>query len=559
MSTLSINGIRKSGNEVRDENVTAVTTIANIVKNSLGPAGLDKMIVDDVGELNITNDGATILKLIEVSHPAAKILVELAKIQDEEVGDGTTSVVLLASELVKRGNTLIKSSIHPTTVISGFQQAKKMACKFLAENQAFKIENLGPDCLEAAARTAMSSKVIGQAADLFATMAVTAMKRVGKLNTNQSKSKNKITYNVHDVSILKIRGNSLLNSRLTPGVVIERSRSLSSYDMPTSLENCKAAFIDFNLTKEKLPSNIKVVCDDPEELEAIREKEISSVEKRVNLLLDAGVRVIISSRSIDDFVMKVMARKDVIAIKNVARATLKRLATALGGRVITSLATLDSKDGLEKVEQDSLGFCAKIFEENVGNLANLIAIQPKVESSKNNEVSGPQTIVICGPNDYALDEVERSLHDVLCALKRIMESNRVVVGGGVVEAALSVYLENFAETIGSREQLAIGEFATALLVIPKTLAVNGSFDAVEKIANLRAAHNNAILDGNEKMRNVGLNLSTGALRDNLAAGVFEPAMSKIKSIKFATEAAIAILRIDDAIYQNKESKDKGGR
>ncbi|OAY66181.1 T-complex protein 1 subunit alpha [Ananas comosus] len=384
-------GERHSGQDVRTQNVMACQAVANIVKSSLGPVGLDKMLVDDIGDVTITNDGATILKMLEVEHPAAKVLVELAELQDREVGDGTTSVVIVAAELLKL--------------------AMREACKYVEEKLAVKVEKLGKDSLVNCAKTSMSSKLIAADSDFFANL----------------------------------------------------------------------------------------------------------------YFVGAGA----------------------IAVRRVRKEDLRHVAKASGATVVTTFADME---GEETFDPSFLGYADEVVEEKIADDDVIL-----VKGTKN---TSAVSLILRGANDYMLDEIDRSLHDAICIVKRTLESNTVVAGGGAVEAALSVYLEYLATTLGSREQLAIAEFAEALLIIPKVLAVNAAKDATELVAMLRAYHHASQTKADKQhLSSIGLDLLKGTIRNNLEAGVIEPAMSKVKIIQFATEAAITILRIDDMIKLAKEDEN----
>jgi len=535
--SLSIAGERDTGQSVRDQNTTAALSVANIVKSSLGPVGLDKMLVDQIGDVTITNDGATILKQLEVEHPAAKVLVELSNLQDEEVGDGTTSVVIIAAELLKRANELVKQNIHATSIISGYLQAKKDACQFIAKTMALKVDALGKDAVMRAAKTSMSSKLIGSEPEFFATMAVDAMLRVKTIN-----SKGQAKYPVKAVNILKVTGGAQTDSRLINGYAIEQVRA--SLGMVKSVKNAKLAMIDFDLRKHCLKFGVQMLINDPDEIEKMRQKEIDITKRKIDMLLDAGCNVIMTTRGIDEMSCKYLIERGAMGIRRVEKKMLRRIAKLTGGKVILSLAD-DQEE--ESVDPSLLGDAGEVSEEHVGDYRVLFV--------KECSSTAAQTILLRGANMYMLEEVERSLHDSLCVIKRVLESKRVVPGGGAVEAALSVYLETVAESMGSREQLAIAEFAQSMLVIPKTLATNGAHDATDLVAQLRGYHNAAQTDESKKhWKHIGLDLVGGKVRDNVKAGVLEPAMSKIKQIKFATEAAVTILRIDDAIKMFQPQK-----
>ena len=492
------------------------------------------MLVDDIGDVTITNDGATILKQLEVTHPAAKVLVELSQIQDREVGDGTTSVVILAAELLRRGNELVKNNIHATSVMAGFRLALRESVKFISSQLSVKVDTLGQDALINAAKTSMSSKLLNAESDFFANLVVKAMQNVGTVKSDGSKS-----YPVKAVHILKTHGMSSKDSTLVDGYAIEATRS--SQGMPTSIKDAKIAFVDFNLNKYRLAMGVQVLVHDPEALDKIRQAEMDVTKKRCQMLVDAGANVILCARGIDDFALKYFVEAGVIAIRRVPKSDLRRIANNTGGKVVVSLADID---GEESFEASSLGTCERVYEKRVGDWEYMFF--------EGMSQTRAQTIILRGANEFFLEEVERSMHDSLCVIKRVLESNSIVAGGGSVEMALSVYLDEFARTLGSREQLAVAEFAEALLVIPKVLALNAAKDATELLAKLRMYHNAAQKpdvpeEKKKKLKYSGLELMQGKVRDNLSNGVIEPAMSKVKSLRFATEAAITILRIDDCI------------
>merc|ERR1711998_641624 len=449
-----LGGERTKGEDVRTANVTAALSIANIVKSSLGPVGLDKMLLDDIGEITITNDGATILQLLEVEHPAAKIMVELAGLQDAEVGDGTTSVVIVAAELLKRANELIRFKIHPTSIISGFRLAMREACKYVQDTLAVDSVALGRECLLNAAKTSMSSKLLAPEAEFFGNICVDAVLNV----RSEDPFTGKVKYPIKSVNILKKQGKGVKDSALVNGFGLNCVRA--SEAMPRIVKNAKIALLDYNLNKYRAPMGVEVVVKDPAELEKIRIREAEITKERISLVLDAGANVILTTKGIDDYSMKFLVEAGVMGVRRCLKADLKRIAKATGGRLVESLATLD---GDEAFDPDNLGSAAEIVQERVAD-DEMIYI-------KGTSVRSSGTIILRGPSCYYLDEAHRTITDCLNAVKRVLESGSVVPGGGAVEAAVSIYLKNFANTLGSREQLAIAEFAQALLVIPKVLAM----------------------------------------------------------------------------------------
>eukprot|EP01083_Nonionella_stella_P093028 260556_1 len=539
--SLPILGTRVTGQDVRTQNMTACMAVSNIVKSSLGPLGLDKMLVDDIGDVVITNDGATILKRLDLEHPCAKVLVELANLQDKEVGDGTTSVVIIAAELLRRANELVLQHIHPTSIISGFLKAKNEAIKFIAENMTLKTSKLGKEALVNAAKTSMSSKIIGKDCDLYAQIAVNAMLAVETLNSQKKKR-----YPVKAVEIVKVTGKGMRDVELINGYCLHEFRC--SQQMPRSIKNAVIAMVDFDMRKMALKFGVQMIMENPEDVESMRAREYDIIKERVDMLIKAGANVILTTKGIDDAAIKYFVTAGCIAVRRVDKKKLKRIAKLTGGKLIISLA---DDEGNESVPPNALGRADIVEEMTIGDRDILFI--------KGCSSTKAQTVVLRGVNWFMLEELERSIHDALCVIKRVLESGRVVPGGGAVEAALSVYLEHVAEQMSSREQLAIAEFAQALLVIPKTLAINGGYDAADLVSQLRGYHaagQSGQSDKNRDNKYLGLDLDNGAIEDRVKSGVLEPAMSKIKSIKFATEAAITILRIDDAISLAKKENPK---
>lgn len=403
------------------------------------------------------------------------------------------------------------------------------ACRYVKENLSHKIGTLPDDTLYNIAKTSISSKVIGGfEGDFFARIIVDSIKRVRRTD-NRGRPK----YPVKAVNILKAFGKSATESLMIEGYAL--NCTVASQAMPKKITNAKIACLDFNLNKARMSLGVQVLVTDPNKLEGIRKREADMIKERLDIIFKSGANVILTTGGIDDLSLKYFVERGAMGVRRVKKSDMRHIAKATGAQILLNLASTESDE--EVFDPACLGTCDEVSQETFADDQCLIFRSKELPWS---------SILLRGSNSFHLDEMERSVHDGLCIVSRTLESSAVVAGGGSVETALSVHLEEFAKTVDAREQLAVLEFAQALLVIPKTLAVNAACDAMDLVARLRAVH-----AGDEKGKtDFGLDLLNGGVRDNLAAGVIEPTIGKVKCIKFATEAAITILRIDEVVKLN---------
>ncbi len=534
---------RVYGREALRNNILAAKVLAEVLKSSLGPRGLDKMLVDSFGDVTITNDGATILKEMEIQHPAAKLLVEVAKAQDAEVGDGTTSAVVLAGMLLDKADTLLDENIHPTTIIEGYKKALDFALGEL-EKIGRKVDVNDRNLLKRIASTSLTSKYVGSGAtmDKLTDMAVEAVLKVADKRADGS-------YDVRldRIKIEKKKGGSLLDSQLVEGIVLDKE--VVHPGMPRRVENAFIVLLDAPLEVEKPEITAKINITSPEQIKAFLEEEArilrEMVEKIYNVAVErmkreglepgknAGI-VVITQKGIDEVAQHFLAKKGIMAVRRVKRSDLEKLEYATGGKIVSSVRDLTP---------DDLGFAKLVEERKVGNDKMVF-----IEGCPNPKAV---TILLRGANDMVLDEAERSLNDALHVLRNVLRRPMIVPGGGAVEVELAMRLRKFAESLGGKEQLAVEAYADALEEIPMILAESAGMDALQTLMELRRLHA-------EGKVYAGVDAIEGKVREDMFEyNVIEPILVKEQVLKSATEAATTILKIDDVIAASPKSEEKG--
>ncbi|MEM3866968.1 MAG: thermosome subunit beta [Candidatus Bathyarchaeia archaeon] len=510
---------RKKGKDAQKANITAARIIAETVKTTLGPRGMDKMLVDSFGDVTITNDGATILDEIDVQHPAAKMMVEVAKTQDDEVGDGTTTAVVLAGELLRYGEELLNENIHPTIIVSGYKKAAEKAVEILNEI-AVSVDLNDRETLKKIAMTSMRSKSIIGAGEHLAEIAMDAVRQVAE------KRGESYYVDIDNIQLIKKEGKSIFDTELIKGVIIDKE--VVHPGMPKRVENAKIALLDTPLEIEKTEISAEIRIRDPAQMKAFLDEETRILKEMVEKIAKTGANVALCQKGIDDMAQHFLAKKGIMAVRRIKKSDMEKLARATGGKIVTNLEDLKPSD---------LGECKLAEERKIGDDKMVF-----IEGCKDPK---SVAILIRAGLERLVDEAERSLTDALSVIADVYEKNKVVAGGGAVEAELAKRLRDYAAKVGGREQLAIEAFAKSLEVIPKALAENSGLDPVDIMVSLRAAHENP--DG----KWMGVDVYTGKIEDMMKKGVIEPVKVKEQAIKSAVEAAAMILRIDDVIAAAK--------
>ncbi|MDB2244245.1 thermosome subunit alpha [Halorubrum ezzemoulense] len=510
MIVLSEESQRTSGKDAQNMNITAGKAVAESVRTTLGPKGMDKMLVDSGGSVVVTNDGVTILKEMDIDHPAANMIVEVSETQEEEVGDGTTSAVVVAGELLDQAEELLDQDIHATTLAQGYRQAAEKAKEILDE-EAIDVSADDRDTLVEIAETAMTGKGAENSKDLLAELVVDAVLAV----------QDDDGIDTENVSVEKVVGSSIDESELVEGVIVDKERV--DENMPFAVEDADVALFDGALEVKETEIDAEVNVTDPDQLQQFLDQEEEQLREMVDHLVDIGADVVFVGDGIDDMAQHYLAQEGILAVRRAKSDDLNRLARATGGRVVSNL---------DDIESDDLGFAGSVAQKDIGGDERIFV--EDVEEAKS------VTLILRGGTEHVVDEVERAIDDSLGVVRTTLLDGQVLPGGGAPEAELALQLRDFADSVGGREQLAVEAFADALEVVPRTLAENAGLDPIDSLVDLRSRH-----DGGEF--GAGLDAYTGDVIDMEAEGVVEPLRVKTQAIESATEAAVMILRIDDVI------------
>ncbi len=510
---------RNRGRDAQRSNITAAIVVSEVVKSTLGPRGMDKMLVDTLGDVTVTNDGATVLDEIDIQNPAAKMMVEVAKAQDDEVGDGTTTAVIISGNLLKRAQDLLDDKVHATTIVAGYKKAADYAIEVLNKiGEPIKLED--KVALKKVAVTAMHSKGLGGAREHFADIAIQAVKQIAE------KRGDSMYADIDNIQLVKKEGKSLLDTELVNGVIIDKE--VVHPGMPKHVKKAKIALLDSALEIEKTEISAEIRINDPTQMKAFLDEENRMMKDMVDRIKKSGANVVLCQKGIDDTTQHYLAKEGILAARRIKKSDMEKLGRATGGKVVTNLDDLKAAD---------LGEAGLVEEKKLGD-DKMIFVQ---------ECKDPRSvsILIRAGLERLVDEAERSLKDALSVVADVVHTPKVVTGAGAVEAELSKRLRDYATKVGGREQLAVEAFAETLEMIPKTLAENGGLNPIDIIVSLRSAH--------EKKNGVdmGVDVLKGGVKDMKKQGVIEPLRVKEQAIRSATEAASMILRIDDVIAAAK--------
>ena len=519
---------RKRGKEAQTNNIMAAKVISEVLRTTLGPRGMDKMLIDGLGDITITNDGAAILDEIDVQHPAAKMMVEVAKTQDDMVGDGTTTSVILAGELLRKAEELLAQNIHPTIIVQGYRKAVDKAIEALAK-LAIKVDIDDRETLKKVSMTSMGSKAVGDARSHLSDITIDAVKLIA-----EKRGDNTIA-DIDNIQRVKKEGKSLYDTQLIKGIIIDKE--IVHAGMPKRVENAKIALLDSPLEVEKTEFSAEIRIRDPTQMQAFLDKESTMLKDMVTKVKKSGATVLFCQKGIDDMAQHFLAKNGILAARRVKQSDMEKLARATGGRVISKQDDMKSED---------LGEAGLVEERKVGDDKMIFVEKCKEPRSV--------AILIRAGLERMVDEADRAMNDALSVVADVVEDNKIVAGGGATEAEIAKVLRNYATKVGGREQLAIEAFADSLEIVPKTLAENAGLESIDILVGLRAAH--------EKKNGhlMGVDVFQGEIVNSYKNGVVEPLKVKEQAMKSAGEVAAMILRIDDVIAATKpkEGAPPGG-
>ncbi|MEA3248705.1 MAG: thermosome subunit alpha [Nanoarchaeota archaeon] len=518
-SIRSEEGSRVLGRDAQRNNILAARVVAETVKTTLGPKGMDKMLVDRVGNIIVTNDGVTILEEMEIEHPAAKMIVEIAKTQEKEVGDGTTTAVMLAGKFLENAERLLDMKIHPTIITRGYRWADEKAQTILKD---LAVEIDSKEDLMRVAQTAMTGKGVEYLKEMFSKIIVDAVEIVAE---------NKVV-DLEDIRIGKHKGQAIENTELIKGIVIDKGKI--NLEMPVKIEEARIALIEEALEIQGPETEAKISVSTPDQLQNFLNQEESILKSKVEWIKESGANVLFVQKGIDDLVQYYLAKAGIYAVRRVAKSDMQSLAKATGAKIVSKLSEICPVD---------LGYASYVEERKEGEESMTYVMMCKNPKAL--------TILIRGGTEHVIDEVERGMKDALGDVAATLKDSMVVAGGGAVEIELAKRLKEFASTLKGREGLAVKEFASTLEFIPTTLAENAGMDPIDVLTELQVSHDSG-------MKNAGLNLFSGKIEDTLMQGIIEPLKVKTQAIASASEVAIMILRIDDVIAA-KKSEGKSGR
>ena len=511
---LKESALQQKGRDAQKNNIAAAKLVADLVKTSLGPRGLDKMLVDSLGDVTITNDGATILKEIDAQHPAAKMMVEVSKTIDTEVGDGTTSSVVFAGALLEKAEKLLEKDVHSTVIVDGYQAASEKSLELLADF-AKSVKPDDQESLIKIAKTSMQSKLISEDSEPMSKLVVGAILKIAEKNGDA------YSVDLDNLKVEKKSGASIQDTALIKGIVLDKEIVHSG--MPTKIQNAKIALVNAALEVEKTEMSAEIRISDPSQMQMFLEEENRMLKEMVAKLHNAGTNVLICQKGIDDISQHYLAKHGILAVRRVKESDMTKLAKATGGRITTNLDDITEKDlgHADLVQQKKIETDKWVFIEGCKNPHSV-------------------TILIRGGSQRVVDEVDRSIHDSLMVVKDVIETPSIVTGGGSAEAYLAGQLNEYADSFDGREQLAIKQYAEALESIPLTIAENAGMDPIDTIISLRAKQNSG-------KKGTGINAREGKIGDMNSLNILEPLVVKEQIIKSATETACMILRIDDVI------------